>query len=178
MTSAELSTGLIVAAYGKRYDIELASGERISCVTRGKKSDLACGDRVRITPTSSGEGVVEEILPRSSLLYRSNAFRSKLLAANVTQIVIVLAAKPSFYEELLNRCLIAAEAVGIRVLILLNKCDLEETSAALQQLAPYRALGYEVLALSAKQDVSPLRPWLAGQTSVLVGQSGMASPRW
>lgn len=174
MISTKLPIGLIVAAYGKRYDIELANGECVSCVTRGKKNDLACGDHVCITRTSSGEGVVEEILPRNSLLYRSNAFRSKLLAANVTQIVIVLAAKPSFYEELLNRCLIAAETAGIRVLILLNKCDLAgETAVALEQLSLYRTLGYEVLSLSARQDVSSLRPRLAGQTSVLVGQSGM-----
>ncbi|TSA49722.1 MAG: ribosome small subunit-dependent GTPase A [Nitrosomonadales bacterium] len=165
--------GLIVAAYGKRYDVELADSRRISCVTRGKKSDLACGDRVHIQLTDTSEGVVEDTLPRSSLLYRSNAFRSKLLAANVTQIVIVLAARPSFYEELLNRCLLAASATGIRALILLNKCDLEETAAALQQLAPYRNLGYEILTLSAHQDVTPLLPWLHGQTSVLVGQSGM-----
>ena len=165
---------MIVAAYGKRYDIELTSGERINCVTRGKKSDIACGDHVRITPTSSNEGVIEEFLPRSSLLYRSNAFRSKLLAANVTQIVIVLAVKPSFYEELLNRCLIAAEAAGISVLIILNKCDLvEETAAAIVQLDLYCKLGYEVLLLSARQDVSALLPRLASQTSVLVGQSGM-----
>jgi ribosome biogenesis GTPase len=91
----------------------------------------------------------------------------------VTQIVIVLAAVPSFYEDLLNRCLIAAEAAGIRVLILLNKSDLPETAAALQQLQLYQSLGYAVQPLSAKQDATPLRHWLQGQTSVLVGQSGM-----
>ena len=101
-------------AYGKRYDVELDDGRQISCVTRGKKSDLACGDQVQVKLTDTNEGVVEDTLPRSSLLYRSNAYRSKLLAANVTQIVIVLATTPSFYEELLNRCLIAAEAADIR----------------------------------------------------------------
>jgi ribosome biogenesis GTPase len=165
--------GLIVAAFGKRYNVELADGREIGCVTRGKKSDLACGDRVEIKLTSANEGVVENTLPRSSLLYRSNAFRSKLLAANVTQIIIVLAAVPSFYEELLNRCLIAAEAAGIRALIVLNKSDLPETATALQQLRLYQSLGYAVQPLSAKQDALPLRHWLQGQTSVLVGQSGM-----
>jgi ribosome biogenesis GTPase / thiamine phosphate phosphatase len=170
---ASTQTGLVIAAFGKRYDVELADGRQIGCVTRGKKSDLACGDRVEIKLTAANEGVVESIMPRSSLLYRSNAFRSKFFAANVTQIVIVLAAVPSFYEDLLNRCLIAAEAAGIRVLILLNKSDLPETAAALQQLQLYRSLGYAVQPLSAKQDAAPLRHWLQGQTSVLVGQSGM-----
>jgi ribosome biogenesis GTPase len=170
---ASTQTGLVIAAFGKRYDVELADGLQIGCVTRGKKSDLACGDRVEIKLTSANAGVVENTLPRASLLYRSNAFRSKFLAANVTQIVIVLAAVPSFYEDLLNRCLIAAEAAGIRVLILLNKSDLPETAAALQQLQLYQSLGYAVQPLSAKQDATPLRHWLQGQTSVLVGQSGM-----
>lgn len=168
-----LQSGLVIAAFGKRYDIELANGRQIGCVTRGKKSDLACGDRVEIKLTSGNEGVIENTIPRSSLLYRSNAFRSKLLAANVTQIIIVLAAVPSFYEDLLNRCLIAAEAAGIRALILLNKSDLPETATALQRLQLYLSLGYAVQPLSAKQDALPLRHWLQGQTSVLVGQSGM-----
>jgi len=173
LVDSRLQSGLIIAAFGKRYDVELADGRQIGCVTRGKKSDLACGDHVEIKLTSGTEGVVENILPRSSLLYRSNAFRSKFLAANVTQIIIVLAAVPSFYEDLLNRCLIAAEAAGIHALILLNKSDLPETAAALKQLQLYQTLGYPVQPLSAKQDAAPLRHWLQGQTSVLVGQSGM-----
>jgi ribosome biogenesis GTPase len=168
-----LLSGLIVAAHGKRYDVELADGSIVSCVTRGKKSELACGDRVEIKQTSHGDGVVENFLPRTSLLYRSNEYRKKLLAANVTQIVIVLAARPSFYPELLDRCLVAAEAEHIRPLILLNKTDLPEAQPALEKLQPYEKLGYRVLPLSGMQDVTPLRPWLQGQTSVLVGQSGM-----
>lgn len=163
----------MIAAYGKRYDVELKDGNAISCVTRGKKSDLACGDCVEIKLTGGNEGVIENFLPRTSLLYRSNAFKTKLLAANVTQIVIVLATQPSFYEALLNRCLIAAEAAGIRVLIVLNKCDLDENAKALERLKLYASLGYQVLQLSARQDISPLKPWLSGQNSVLVGQSGM-----
>jgi ribosome biogenesis GTPase len=168
-----LLEGLVVAAYGKRYSVELNDGRQISCVTRGKKNDLACGDQVQIKLTDANEGVVESFLARTNLLYRSNAYRSKMLAANVTQIVIVLATTPSFYEELLNRCLIAAEAAGIRALIVLNKCDLADSTDALKLLQRYTDLGYQVLPLSAKQDVSPLRQWLQGNTSVLVGQSGM-----
>lgn len=167
------TAGVVIAAYGKRYDIELPDGQRIGCVTRGKKGDLACGDRVEISLTSASGGVIEATLPRSSLLYRSNAFRSKLLAANVTQVIIVLAVVPSFYEDLLNRCLVAAEAAGIRALILLNKYDLPQSAKGLSRLEPYRTLGYAVQPVSALHDVSPLWPWLRGHTSVLVGQSGM-----
>jgi len=166
--------GTVVAAYGKRYQVELnETRQRISCVTRGKKTDVACGDQVAIKFTDKHEGVIENILPRATLLYRSNAFKSKMLAANVTQIIIVLATQPSFYEALLNRCLIAAEAAGIKALIVLNKCDLADNDNAKKKLELYTALGYQVLPLSAKEDISSLRPYLQGHASILVGQSGM-----
>ncbi len=165
--------GLVVAAYGKRYQVELPNRSRLSCVTRGKKTDLACGDIVQLTQTASNEGVVEKFLPRKTLLYRSSAYKSKMLAANVTQAIIVLATQPSFYEGLLNRCLVAAEVAGIRPLIVLNKCDLNDESDAQNRLHIYEQLGYAVLKLAATQDVTPLQPYLRHQSSVLVGQSGM-----
>lgn len=165
--------GLVVAAYGKRYQVELSDKTRISCVTRGKKTDLACGDIVNIKLTDKAEGVVESSEPRNSLLYRSNAFKSKILASNVTQVVIVLATQPSFYEALLNRCLAAAEAANIKPLIVLNKCDLAETNDAKNKLKVYEDLGYQIVYLSAKTDIKPLLPYLSHQQSVLVGQSGM-----
>lgn len=172
-TNDSFTQGVVVAAYGKRYQVELADKKRISCVTRGKKTDLACGDFVTLQLTDKHEGVVEGTLPRKSLLYRSNAFKSKMLAANVTQIIIVLATQPSFYEALLNRCLVAAEAADIRPIIVLNKCDLTDNDDAKQKLALYTQLGYQVLPLSAKQDISTLRPFLENESSILVGQSGM-----
>ena len=117
--------------------------------------------------------MIETTLTRKTLLYRSNAFKSKILAANVTQIIIVLATQPSFYEALLNRCLIAAEAANIKPLIVLNKCDLADSNEAKQKLALYTSLGYQVLTLSAKEDISALKPYLQGEASILVGQSGM-----
>lgn len=164
--------GVVVAAYGKRYKVELADGRLLSCVTRGKKVDNAAGDCVTVTETASDQGVIEQTAARHSLLYRSNAFKSKILAANVSQIIIVLATQPSFYEDLLNRCLVAAEAAGIRAVILLNKCDLPNPEAQ-AKLTQYAALGYATLSLHAQASVDALRPLLHGQTSILVGQSGM-----
>jgi ribosome biogenesis GTPase / thiamine phosphate phosphatase len=168
-----MPSGLVVAAFGKRYEVELSDKTRVSCVTRGKKTDLACGDIVNIKLTDKAEGVVESSQTRKSLLFRSNAFKSKILASNVTQIVIVLATQPSFYEALLNRCLVAAEAASIKPLIVLNKCDLADADDAKKKLQLYQDLGYQVLHLSAKQNINALRPYLANHQSVLVGQSGM-----
>lgn len=172
----------IIAAFGRHYLAELDDGGLLECVTRGKKSEAACGDFVEVrrteappeTPGAAGQAVIESILPRTTLLYRSVAHREKLIAANVTQLIVVVAAEPSFNDELLARCLVAAHDQKLETLIVLNKCDLAERAAeARAKLAPYRAIGYRVLELSAKESAAPLRPFLQGHTSVLVGQSGM-----
>ena len=186
----ELS-GQVTASFGRQLVVELPGGSVINCVTRGRKTGVACGDHVQVRLTESTHGVIEAVMPRVSLLYRSDAFREKIIAANVTQIIIVVAAVPSFYEELLNRCLIAAEAAGIKVLIALNKSDMvAQTQQALKVLQLYCDIGYRLVTLcagqdaqvrwaqgcagaAAKQDVAALRPYLDGHTSVLVGQSGM-----
>ena len=166
--------GTVVAAHGRHYLIELADGSTLPCFPRGKKSELACGDRVQFERSGEAQGVINTILPRSSLLYRSNEFRQKLIAANVTLVVIVVATEPSFSDELVTRCLIAAESQDIEALIVLNKCDLiERLPDAEAALSPFTRLGYSILHLSALGEVDALRTQLAGQTSVLVGQSGM-----
>jgi ribosome biogenesis GTPase len=165
--------GQVIAAFGRHYLAELPGGEIIECVPRGKKSVVACGDTVEITRTGTDQGVIDRIAPRTSLLYRSDAYKQKLIAANVTQIIIVVASEPSFNDELLARCLLAGHEQKLDTLIVLNKCDLPQTAAARAQLAPYAKIGYRVLELSAKQDVTPLLPYLQGHTSVFVGQSGM-----
>ena len=160
----------------------MAGGELLDCVPRGKKSEAACGDVVEIQRTAAqsgdlatgAQGVIDRVVERKTLLYRSVAFREKLIAANATQIIIVVAVEPSFDDELLARCLVAAHSQQLEALIVLNKCDLTalaEISRA--QLAPYCAIGYNVLELSAMENAAPLLPCLQSHTSVLVGQSGM-----
>jgi len=166
--------GEIVAAFGRRFHVELADGKVLECVTRGRKSEFACGDKVHVQPTTGEQGVIEDVETRASLLYRSDMFRQKLIAANVDQVVFVLAAAPSYSEELLSRCLMATEAAGVKAIVVLNKADLnEETAKAAAELSWLDGLGYSLLPLCATRDVLPLIPYLEGKLSVLVGQSGM-----
>ena len=165
--------GQIVASHGRRHRVELTDGSILDCVTRGRQRDYACGDRVDVAPKGPGQGVIEALRPRTSLLYRSDHARQKLVAANVTRIVIVVAPVPTFYPDLVNRCLAAAEHGQLKALILLNKSDLPQAQEAAAALEPYRRLGYPVTALCAKRDAAALVPHLSGETSVLVGQSGM-----
>ncbi len=168
----------VVAAHGRHYVVVTDSGERLVCFTRGKKSEAACGDRVEIEATGSGQGVLVAIAPRRNLLSRSNGFRTKLLAANVDRIAIVVATAPPFSEELLGRTLLAAESIDVPAHILLNKIDLtERLDDARTTLALYAGLGYPVDEISIKRDVAGTTAKIAAQfddrTTLLVGQSGM-----
>ena len=166
--------GTVVAAFGRHYEVELADGDSLTGFPRGKKSPYACGDRVTLERVAADQGQILRHMPRTSLLYRSDAYREKLIAANATQILLVVATEPSFSDELLSRALVAAESQGLASIIVLNKADLAERLAQAQaRLAPLQALGYPVIVVSARTDVAPLLPLLAGELSVLVGQSGM-----
>lgn len=166
--------GRVIAAHGRQYVVEVDDGRILPCFPRGKKSEIACGDRVEIQQTAPDQGVVEKIEPRRSLLYRSNEFREKLIAANVDLIVVVVACEPAFSEDLVSRALLAAESQEIAGLIVLNKCDLvDKLPAGRERLEQFSKLGYPLLELSARHGGATLRPYLQGKTSVLVGQSGM-----
>ncbi|MEW5768982.1 MAG: ribosome small subunit-dependent GTPase A [Pseudomonadota bacterium] len=167
-----MPTGRVIAAHGRHFLVD--DGASVTeCVTRGKKGGVACGDRVRFSHTHQDSGVIEAVEPRHNLLYRSDEFRSKLIAANVDQVLVVVAAVPLFREELLIRCLVACEAADIPAHIVLNKIDLPETAALAGHLKHYEALGYPVTRVSALGDLGALEADLAGRTSVLVGASGM-----
>jgi len=167
-------TGVVTAAFGRHYEVTLADGRIVNGIPRGKKSLYACGDRVTLGPLHDSEAPILAHAPRTSLLYRSDPWKEKIIAANATQIVLVVATEPAFSTELIARALVAAAHQKLRPLIVLNKCDLAPAlPAARALLAPYVRLGMPVVELSALTDAAPLAPWLDGQISVLVGQSGM-----
>ena len=163
---------MVVAAYRRHFDVALDDGERLRCVLKGRSAQIACGDHVNIARAAGG-GSIESVLPRASTLYRSDAHQGKLIAANVTQIVGIVAPDLSLDEELINRWMIAAEAEGCRFVLAANKADLPSFATLRARLAPYAALGYRVVELVALRDVAPIVPSLAQQRTVLVGQSGM-----
>lgn len=171
--------GTVIAAHGRHYLVAPTNGDAmLQCFPRGKKSEIAVGDRVQYEQSSADQGVIVEIDERRNLLHRSDQFKSKLFAANLDQLMIVLGTEPHFSEDLLGRALIAAEAHGLEPLIVLNKIDMEGPLAvARKRLALYKELGYAVVELSAK--ASPdnvheqLDARLAHRSTILLGQSGM-----
>ncbi len=127
-SSAE-APGRVVSGHGRRLVVEADDGSRVLCHTRGKRSDAVVGDRVR-WQASGDEGVIDEILPRTNLLYRQDDWKTKAFAANIDQLLVVVAAEPVFSESQLARALIAAAEAGIAARIVLNKRDLPAFAAA------------------------------------------------
>lgn len=169
--------GQVIAAHGRHYVVE-ADHQRLQCVTRGKKSDVAVGDLVDLSRTSGDQAVIERIAPRRTLLFRSDQYKSKFLAANVDQMLVMVATEPGFSDDLVSRSLIAANAAGIEACLLLNKTDVEDKlPRARERVGVYAKLGYPVIEMSVEsnpqQALALLMPRLTGKTSIVIGQSGM-----
>ena len=173
-----MNTGWVVATHGRHCVVELDDGTRIICHPRGKKSQSVVGDRVR-WQAAADEGTIESVLPRKNLFYRRDEVRTKSFAANLDQVLILLAAEPEYSETQLSRALIAAEAEHIKPLIVLNKSDLGEPfQQAWHRLAAYRQMGYGVLPLELKSpkgtnpSLSEVTAQMAAKTTLILGPSG------
>lgn len=169
--------GRVIADFGREFLVEFADRRQVVCTRKGKRQDATCGDFVEVRLTGAAQGSIERVGTRRNLLYRSDQWREKMLAANVDQVVILLAPKPAFSEAFLNLSLVACEAARLPVVIALNKADLPEHAGSLKSLVPYQKIGYTVITMSAKQDVSPLLPHLERKLTLLVGQSGMGKSK-
>ena len=132
------------------------------------------GDRVQWRP-SQDEGTIEAIETRRNLLYRQDEMRTKSFAANLDQVLVLVAAEPDFSQDQMARALIACHAQGITPLLVVNKSDLGAAFAlAWQRLEPYRQMGENTLALSLKNGagLDELLAQLQGKTTLILGPSG------
>src|SRR5690606_8604138 len=167
----------IIATHGIHDTAELTDGTVRKCFPRGKKAGATVGDQVLISPQGEREGAIDEVLPRRNLLYRSDDMRTKQFAANVDQLLIVVAPEPLFSDDLLGRALVAARSAQIEPIVILNKVDLQHSlSAARTRLATLSRAGVrimEVTATAPEHTRAVLAPELTGHCSLLLGQSGM-----
>jgi ribosome biogenesis GTPase / thiamine phosphate phosphatase len=171
----DLDVGLVVAAHGRHVVVETPEGTRLICHPRGKRSEVVVGDRVR-WQASGDAGVIEHLEPRRNLLFRQDEWKTKSFAANLDQLLVLVAVEPVFSESQLARALIAAEDAGIPTRVLLNKCDLDGVATARARLAPYAAMGLEIHEAALKRQHaaarSLLEPLLADRATLVIGPSG------
>lgn len=163
----------IVETYGRHYTVRLPDGSTFTATTRKKRVDFACGDWVKIRKINDNQAVIEDYLPRSSLLFRQDTARTKLIAANVSQMLVVAAAEPAPNDILIQRALLAAEAAGIQAALVINKRDLPAAAQYRALWDSYASIGYPVVETCAvKNEIDSLRALLAGHTNIFIGQSG------
>ena len=177
------SEALVLVSYGSHGVVLLPDGERKRCKFRRKVGRPFCGDRVLVARADDASLVVESILPRRNYFVRADERqRQHVIAANLDQVLIVVAARPLPSRDLMERYLVAVHSLGIEPVIVLNKTDLEvpqDESAAgatvLSHMPEYEALGYPVIRTSCKTEpgISGLKSVLKDRTSILVGQSGV-----
>ncbi len=171
--------GKVIARHGQNLAVADRSGNIHHCLSRQNIGQIVCGDQVVWQATEPGYGVVTARLERSSVLARPDySGREKPLAANITLLVIVLAPEPEFSEYLLDQYLVTAETISVPALIAINKTDLikgESGDQFNQRIRLYEEIGYPVARISAhtKHGLDPMIERLRGETSILVGQSGV-----
>lgn len=176
--------GLVVAHFGTLVEVEPLSPDdhgpqpTLQCHFRSNIGGIVAGDRV-VMRSGQSHGVIEAVLPRSSLLSRPDPRgQLKPVAANIDFIVLVITPEPAPSSVLIDRYLVAAELQNIPIRILLNKTDLitDLNEAMLEELlSMYRAIGYPVLESSVvnERGLDELKQQLDQHISVFVGQSGV-----
>ncbi len=185
---SETQPGRVVHKSKNQVRVDTAEGVLV-CSLRGRfratgarRSPVVVGDRVLVTPTTVGEGVLEEILPRSSQLTRRTAGKKEVIvAANMERLIVVLSARdPGPRWSAADRVIAAAHSQGLEPGLVVNKWDLvrhdgEAAAEIAGRLAIYESLDYAVFPLSALDGdgLEPLRAWLRGRATVFAGHSGV-----
>jgi ribosome biogenesis GTPase len=196
----DLLDGLIIKAQSGFFTVRTGSDGDFVCRIRGRlkqerlDTDLvAVGDRVRISLTGDGTGMIEEVAERERSLARLAPIakgrgsrrwdrsgylseREQVIVANPDQAVFVIAcAEPSPHLRMLDRLLVGAEVQDIPAVVCANKIDLVGRQEAEALFGIYTEIGYPVLYTSAKSGagVDELRATLSGRISALMGPSGV-----
>jgi ribosome biogenesis GTPase len=168
--------GLVITRFGHHADVEDLQGSRIRCAIRPNINSLVAGDRVVWQMTHEKQGVIVSCYPRKSVLGHLNKHDSiKAIAANITQLIVVVATKPELTWQLLDSYLVIAENLELTLTIVLNKTDLPCVAIKNELINYYQPLGYEIVFVSTHDFIGHehLRQVLANHTSVFVGQSGV-----
>ena len=176
--------GRVLSAVGQRCLVQDDSGVCCDCTVRrvvrtllrNHRNAVVTGDRVRFTRAGDDQGVIERVEPRHGVLSRKSGQHEHIIVSNVDQVLILAsAAAPPLKTNLIDRFLASSENGGVRAIVCINKCDLVDLADLQPVMGLYGQLGYDVVATSALDGTGQdrLRGLLAGQETVLAGQSGV-----
>ena len=171
--------GIVITSFGHTLVVEGGDGTLQRCVARRTLETPVCGDRVFWQTSTETEGVIVALEHRRSILARpDHSRRSKPLATNIDQVLVVIAPRPEPSEALVDRYLAAVEAMGVEALVVLNKSDLLQdpvNDPLLKRLAVYENVGYPVVQISTKtgEGLAALGKAMRRGTGILLGQSGV-----
>jgi ribosome biogenesis GTPase len=171
----EIKEGLAIAHLGQGIAVE-DQGRIILCQPLRKLDTVAVGDKVLWSLTAPGQGRIEKILPRHSLLMRpARNGKTRPVAANIDMVVVIFAMEPRYDCLLIDQYLAICENSNFKATLVLNKADLPLSDEAEQDFAVYAALGYPFYKVSTKagQGLDQLQRALQGRTSIFTGQSGV-----
>ncbi len=179
-SAAEPREGRVAVHYGAHCLVEDAHGDLVRCHVPRRLGRPVCGDLVRWTLTgATGQGALVAILPRRNELLRHDLrAQQRVMAANIDRLLVVLAPAPAPDLALLDRYLVAAELLHLQPCLVFNKSDLLDAVSREHwesELKAYAALGYDILftSLHSGEGLGEIRQRLAGQTGIVVGQSGV-----
>lgn len=168
------TTGLISTSFGRQYIVSTAT-KTYQTVSKGKSTEFVVGDKVEINILNDEQAQIIKLYPRHNLIYRSDQNRSKMIASNIEQLLIVIAAKPTFNINFLNSCLVAAEAEQIKPIIVLNKADLIESDEFITKITDLYGsqLNYQIEIHSVNNPNHNLINLIKHKRSLFIGQSGV-----
>tara|TARA_Y100001968_G_scaffold332385_1_gene390340 strand:- start:410 stop:1420 length:1011 start_codon:yes stop_codon:yes gene_type:complete len=168
-------SGLVISRLGHHVEIETTDNHIITCYLRTHLNSVVAGDKVSWQPLNATQGVITSIFPRISVLEKKDMRgQAKAVAANVTQLLIVLAPRPLPSWLLLDSYLVMADYLNLDVAIVLNKTDLPLSETQTWLDTYYKPLGYPILSTAFNQPLSDeFLATLNAHTSVFIGQSGV-----
>lgn len=181
--------GLITKRYGYTFVID----NFYFAITKGKSSDrYTVGDIVEFEVINTvcknnvkhiANAIITNLHSRKNLIKRSSDHKTKLIASNIDQLIIVVSNPPHYCSNFLNRCLLVAESEKIQPIIVINKVDLPSARALYEEIyKTYSSIGYNVISLSAitldnhgsvGSDLHALINLIKNKINLILGQSGV-----
>ena len=171
----KVQTGQIVEFYSNSC-LVLSKDKEIKCEILGRIG-LVVGDLVEIEPLNNGgiyQGRVTKRLKRLTALYKSKEKIRKPIAANISNIGILVTKNPKTSLEFIDKWITIAINASLEPFLVFNKIDVLKEDTYVQDKKIYTNIGIKTFEVSAKKliNINNLSEYLLNKTTIFVGNSG------